>query len=149
MTQNDYARMDGYRNTFRDNYFQLSRFLSNRFKDINAGELVIPAGLGELYTKELIWQYGSATKRGRLQKELDRDCPYILKDLKQDFPYFTGTQIQVFSYIAAGLPYYLIAKLSGLSSVHSVWVMKTKMVNTISFSNCLRKEEYLLFLAGE
>ena len=149
MTQFERAQFYGSRNTMCEQYHQLASFLTNRLKDIHAGELVLPKGLSDLYGKELVKRYGSPTKKGRLQHELDRKFNGILQDLKRDFPYFTGQQIQVFSYIAARLPYYLVARLSGLSSVNSVWIMKTKMRDIIKTSACSRREEYLMLLGME
>ena len=146
MTQYERARFDLNRSQLRTKYHQLAVFLSNRIKDISAGELRIPSGLAQAYRKEIVKKYGSATKSGKLQEEINKKFGGILDDLKKDFPYFTKQQIQVFSLLAAGFPYYLVAKLSGLSSVNAVWVMKTKMKETFTTTYSSRREEYLIML---
>ena len=130
----------------RQEYHLLAIFLSKRFRDMDSGELFISEGMRELYRKELEALFGTSTRWGKLQLELNERQGGILKDLKKDFPYFTGTQIQVFSYLASGLPFFLIANLAGLSSENSVYVMKTKMRERITGTSCPRREEYLKLL---
>lgn len=146
MKQSEIERFDESRTQIRMRYRQLALFISKRLKDIDAEELILPVGLDNLYHHELIKQYGSSTKKGMLQDELNKCFGGILTDLKKDFPYFTRQQIQVFSLIAAGIPYYMVARLSGLASVNSVWIEKGKMKSIISTSGCRRKEEYILLL---
>ena len=146
MTLNERKHLSTRKMEVRTKYSKLASFLTSRIKDINAGELILPEGLEELYNRELVKEYGSSTKKGRLQEELDACFDGVLTSLKKDFPYFTGQQIQVFSLLAAGFPYYLVAKLSGLSSVNAVWVMKTKMKETFTTTYSSRREEYLIML---
>lgn len=146
MTQTERARIDGIRRATRSEYRMLARYLSKRYRDIDSGELLIRSGVMDLYQKEIAALFGTATRWGRLQHEINRRHRDILKDLQRDFPYLTRTQIQVYSYLAAGLPFFLIIKLSGLSCENSVYVMKTKMIETISTTACKRREEYLMML---
>ena len=146
MTQIERERIDRQRHAMYREYRLLAKFLSKRFRDIDSGELHLSGGIRQLYQKELEALFGTSTRWGKLQQDLNERQGGILKDLKKDFPYFTGTQIQVFSYLASGLPFFLIANLAGLSSENSVYVMKTKMRERITGTSCPRREEYLKLL---
>lgn len=146
MTQIERKRIDRQRHAMHREYGLLAKFLSKIFRDIDSGELQLSEGMRELYRKELEALFGTSTRWGKLQQDLNECQGGILKDLKKDFPYFTGTQIQVFSYLASGLPFFLIANLAGLSSENSVYVMKTKMKETITGTACPRRDEYLMML---
>lgn len=146
MTQIERERIDRQRYAMHKEYRLLANFLSKRFRDIDSGELHLSGGIRQLYRKELEALFGTSTRWGKLQQDLNERQGGILKDLKKDFPYFTGTQIQVFSYLASELPFFLIANLAGLSSENSVYVMKTKMREMITGTACPRREEYLKLL---
>lgn len=146
MNKKESARICGGRIALRARYFLLAVFLSKRFREIETGELSIHEKLDSPCRKDIEKLFGTARKKGQIQRDVETVFNGILTSLKQDFPYFTPTQIQVFSYLAAGMPYYFSAKLSGLKSLNSVWVMKTQMEKVIVAKNTARKQEYLMML---
>lgn len=134
-------------NLFRRRYYFAGIILTILVRDIDAGVLVIPPNLMKVYSALCVRRFGNQHRKGRLQRELDREMDGILTSVKFDYPYLTQEDISIISYSAAGFPDYLIARFSNLSSPKRVSARRSQLTQLLRNTDRDRREIYLAMLS--